>query len=315
MKKYVLILLVFVLTSCSTVIQEGGVTPTPNTTPPAVEKPTTTQSTKVEIDMNKLIVEEVNPMIEAYNKRKTGKSIGLPYKLELLDETINPQMIDDNDSYTYYEIKIDNLYSYAFYYGKNDNSIYNVSITANMNKAIENAKLAYPEEIDIARELEIYISNNEASLYGTGFFTSKDTVKVNGVVYSPIINFNNKKDIKSMEDLLWFYEQGYVWDKKEEIIKTIFNSSSQNMPAMIVDYNGYPYRYQCDCGLYPMSWIDINAEAILAVQNIDETTKKIEIVGSNNGEASALEFKAIVVATVKYEDNKWKVVSVENIWL
>lgn len=314
MKKYGLFVLILFLTGCTSVTQQNEVTPTPKvTTTPTVNSATSTL--KVEIDIKELIVEELNPMIEAYNKRSNNKATGLSSKLVLLDNNIGPKIISDNENYIYYEIKIDDIYSYSFYYGKKDNSIYNVAFNVNIDAIKEKANINYQEEILVAKELEMYISNNDSSLQGTGFMTSKETVDVEGISYSPIINFDNKKDISSMEDLLWFYEQGYSWDKKEEIINGIFNPSSEYSPAMIIDYRGYPYRYRCECGLYPMSWVEIIPEAIINVQNINEVTKKIEIAGIHKGEASALESKAIVIATVKYEDNKWKVVSVENIWL
>lgn len=314
MKKYGLFVLILFLTGCTSVTQQNIVTPTPKVTAtPNVNSLTSTP--KAEIDIKELIIEELNPMIEAYNKRPNNKVIGLSSKLVLLDNDMEPKIISDNENYIYYEIEIDDIYSYSFYNDKKDNSIYNVAFNVNIDAVKEKANINYQEEILIAKELEMYISNNDSSLQGTGFMTSKKTVDVDGISYSPIINFDNKKDISSMEDLLWFYEQGYSWDKKEEIIKSIFNPSSEYSPAMIIDYQGYPYRYQCECGLYPMSWVEIIPEAIINVQNINEVTKKIEIAAIHKGEASVLESKAIVIATVKYEDNKWKVVLVENIWL
>lgn len=314
MKKYGLFVLILFLTGCTPVTQQNIVTPTPKvTSTPTANSATPTP--KAEIDIKELIVEELNPMIEAYNKRPNNKVTGLSSKLVLLDNNMEPKIISDNENYIYYEIEINDIYNYSFYNGKKDNNIYNVAFNVNIDAVKEKANINYQEEILIAKELEMYISNNDSSLQGTGFMTSKETVDIDGISYSPIINFDNKKDISSMEDLLWFYEQGYSWDKKEEIINSIFNPSSGYSPAMIIDYQGYPYRYQCECGLYPMSWVEIIPEAIINVQNINEVTKKIEIAGIHKGEASALESKAIVIATVKYEDNKWKVVSVENIWL
>lgn len=309
-KLLVFLLAFLMLSGCSapkqlttTPISEPTVSPTP------MSVVTKTEYKMIDL-LPQQLLDEVNKLIVDYNSRDAkDKYIDLqeidPITKDSKIQILSPTEVT-NGNQGEYNIYLNDKYALNVLLDSDELNVeYKVyGIVLNF---YETDKKLYKEERRIIESLKDYLKDYTDLFMGRVFDDVGNEVDDNGEMVPKIHGIKDSVRINSTQDIIDFYRTGIVSEKVDEILKSAY---TKNSSTYLIDKDGIPYRFICQCCGENYSTISPFLDEIISVKK-EGNNLRVEVMGQKSYTESEKNYfnKVVEVIDLKKESGKWKIVN------